>query len=149
MDLPDREAAQELGSIAHGPVLLTTGHGVAVGLRCVFAHRTGLHLPIVLIARDVYADAAARRLRGHGDELRVELGPADGAAMVRLSAFATQGAGGADEYRQESSYWHPGLPSSSPLTLTVSWPAIGLPPASTVLQLPDLAGLGRAAIPLY
>jgi len=149
MDMPDGEAAQELGSIAHGPVLLTTGDGVAVGLRCVFAHRTGLHLPIVLIARDVYADAAARRLRGHGDELRVELGPADGAAMVRLSAFATQCAGGADEYRQESSYWHPGLPSSSPLALTVSWPAIGLPPASAVLHLPDLAVLARAAIPLY
>jgi hypothetical protein len=149
MDMPDGEAAQELGSIAHGPVLLTSGDGVAVGLRCVFAHRTGLHLPIVLIARAVHADAAARRLRGHGDELRVELGPADGAAMVRLSAFATQGAGGADEYRQESSYWHPGLPSNSPLTLTVSWPAIGLPPASAVLQLPDLAVLARAAIPLY
>jgi hypothetical protein len=149
MDMPDGEAAQELGSIAHGPVLLTPGGDVAVGLRCVFAHRTGLHLPIVLIARDVHADAAARRLREHGDELRVELGPADGATMVRLSAFATQGAGGADEYRQESSYWHPGLPSSSSLTLTVSWPAIGLPPASAVLHLPDLADLARAAIPLY
>jgi hypothetical protein len=45
MDMPDGAAAQELGSIAHGPVLLTTGHGVAVGLRCVFAHRTGPHLP--------------------------------------------------------------------------------------------------------
>ena len=66
MDPPDSEAAQELGSIAHGPVLLDRGHGIAVGLRCVFAHRTGLHLPLVLIARDVHADAAARRLRGHG-----------------------------------------------------------------------------------
>ena len=149
MDMPDREAAQELGSIAHGPVLLATGDGIAVGLRCVFAHRTGLHLPIVLIARDVHADAAARRLRGHGDEFRVELDSADGAPTVRLNAFATQSAGGEDEYRQESSYWHAGLPSSATPTLTVAWPAIGPAPASTVLQLPDLAGLARAAIRLY
>src|SRR3954464_20401 len=105
MDMPDLHAAQELGSIAHGPVLLTAGHGVAVGLRCVFAHSTGLHLPLVLVARGVHADAAERRLRRHGDELRVELGPANG-PMVRLGAFATQSAGGDDEYRQESSYWH-------------------------------------------
>ena len=136
MDMPDGEAAQELGSIAHGPVLLTPGDGIAVGLRCVFAHRTGLHLPIVLIARDVHADAAAHA--GSEDTGRTprRAGPGGRRPMVRLSAFATQGAGGADEYRQESSYWHPGLPSSSTLTLTVSWPAIGLPPASAVLQPP-------------
>src|SRR3954452_8810619 len=148
MDMPDGAAAQELGSIAHGPVLLTTGHAVAVGLRCVFAHRTGLHLPVVLVARDVHADAAARRLRGHGDEFRLEVRPADGVAAVRLHAFAGQSAGGADEYRQESSYWHPGLPSGPTLTLIVSWPAIGLPSAATTLRLPDLAGLAEAAVPL-
>jgi hypothetical protein len=148
MDVPDDEAAQELGAIAHGPVLLASAEGIAVGLRCVFAHRTGLHLPVVLIARNVHADAAAYRLRDHGDELRLELGPSDGAAPVRLQAFATQGAGGEDEYRQESSYWHPGLPSSTTLALTVSWPAIGLRPSPTVLRLPDLAGLARGAIAL-
>ncbi|HEY7814550.1 MAG TPA: hypothetical protein VIC62_15005 [Nakamurella sp.] len=148
MDMPDREAAQELGSIAHGPVLLAAGDGVAVGLRCVFAHPTGLHLPIVLVARAVHADAAARRLRGHGDELRVELGPTAGSATIRLNAFASQGAGGEDEYRQESSYWYAGLPSGPTVTVTVAWPAIGLSPATTVLHLPDLARVARAVVPL-
>jgi hypothetical protein len=148
VDLPDPEAAQELGSVAHGPVLLSAHDGIAVGLTCVFAHRTGLHLPVVLVARDVHADAAARRLRGHGDEFRLEVSPADGVAAVRLHAFAGQGAVGEDEYRQESSYWHPGLPSGPTLTLIVSWPAIGLPAAATTLRLPDLAGLAEAAVPL-
>jgi hypothetical protein len=148
MDVPDPEAAQELGSIAHGPVLLTAGEGIAVGLRCVFAHRTGLHLPLVLVARGVHADAAARRLGRHGDELRLELGPADGGPMVRLGAFASQSAGGDDEYRQESSYWHAGLPAGPDLIVTVAWPAIGLPAVSVGLHVPDLAVLARAALPL-
>ena len=146
--MPDPQAAQELGSIAHGPVLLAADDGIAVGLRCVFAHRTGLHLPFVLIARGVHADAAERRLRGHGDELRVDLGPSDGTATIRLRAFATQSAGGGDEYRQESSYWHAGLPGSPSVAVTVAWPAIGLAPATTVLQMPDLATLAHAAVPL-
>ena len=129
-------------------MLLAGGDGVAVGLRCVFAHRTGLHLPIVLIARAVHADAAAGRLRGHGNELRVELGPSDGSAAIRLTAFATEGAGGEDEYREESSYWYAGLPSTPAVTLTVAWPAIGLRPATTALQLPDLPRVARAAVAL-
>jgi hypothetical protein len=148
MDVPDAEAAQELGSIAHGPVLLTAGEGIAVGLRCVFAHRTGLHLPLVLVARGVHADAAARRLRRHGGELSLELGPADGGPMVRLGEFASQSAGGDDEYRLESSYWHAGLPDSEDLTVTVAWPAIGLAAVSAGLQIPDLGVLARAALPL-
>jgi hypothetical protein len=148
MDMPDGAAAQELGGIAHGPVLLAAVDGVAVGLRCVFAHPTGLHLPLVLLARGVHADAANRRVRGHGDEFRLELGSADGAPTVRLDAFATQGAGSDDEYRQESSYWHAGLPGDPDLTVTVSWPAIGLPPVTTPLRLPDLPGLARGAIRL-
>jgi predicted enzyme related to lactoylglutathione lyase len=82
MDMADGAAAQELGSIAHGPLLLAAVDGVAVGLRCVFAHPTGLHLPIVLLSRGVHADAANRRVRGHGDEFRLELGSADGAATA-------------------------------------------------------------------
>ena len=146
--MPDGTAAQELGSIAHGPLLLAAVDGVSVGLRCVFAHRTGLHLPLVLLARGVHADAANRRVRGHGDELRVELGSRGGAARVRLDAFATLGAGGDDEYRQESSYWHAGLPHDPYLIVTVSWPAIGLPAVTTPLPLPGLADLARAAITL-
>jgi hypothetical protein len=147
MDVPDSDAARELGSIAHGPLLLAAVDGVSVGLRCVFAHRTGLHLPLVLLARGVHADAANRRVRGHGDELRLELGPPN-APMVGLDAFATLGSGDDDEYRQESSYWHEGLPGDPDLTVTVSWPAIGLPPVTTPLRLPDLAGLAHAAIRL-
>jgi hypothetical protein len=147
VDIPDPAAAQELGGIAHGPVLLTAGEGIAVGLRCVFAHRTGLHLPLVLVARGVHADAAARRIRGHGEELRLEVGPPGGGA-TRLYPFATHAAGSDDEYRQESAYWHAGLPSSPDLAVTVSWPAIGLGAVTTELRVPDLAGLARAALPL-
>jgi hypothetical protein len=148
MDIPDAAAAQELGSIAHGPLLLAAVDGVTVGLRCVFAHPTGLHLPIVLLARGVHADAANRRMHGHGDEFRLELGSADGTTTGPLAAFATQSAGGDDEYRQESAYWHAGLPHDPDLTVTVSWAAIGLPPVTTPLRLPDLPGLAQGAVRL-
>lgn len=130
-------------------MLLAAGEGLAVGLRCVFAHSTSLHLPVVLVARGVHADAARRRLREHGEELRLSLGPSGSAAPVRLTAFATQSASSEDEYRQESAYWRSGLPSSQSLTLTVSWQAIGLPTTTAVLELPDVAGLARIAIPLH
>jgi hypothetical protein len=51
MDMPDPEAAQELGSLAHGPLLLAAVQGVAVGLRRVVAHRTGLPLAPTSTAR--------------------------------------------------------------------------------------------------
>jgi hypothetical protein len=121
---------------------------LAVGLRCVFAHRTGLHLPLVLIAVGVHADAAARRVREHGDGLRLTLGPAGGTAAVRLLPFASQSAGNDDEFRQETAYWSDGLPDTEDLTLTVAWPEIGLPPTATALQLPGLATLARAAVVL-
>ena len=148
MDLPDDAAAHELGSVAHGPLLLAAADGVAVGLRCVFAHRTGLHLPLVLVAVGVHADAAQRRVRGHGDGLRVALGSGGGAATVRLLPFASQSAGSEDEYRQETAYWSSGLPDTEDLALTVSWPEIGLPATTTALRLPRLAALVRAAVAL-
>jgi len=147
MDVPDRVAAQELGNIAHGPMLIAADKGIVVGVRCVFAHSTGLHLPIVLVARGVNADAARRRLREHGDELRLTLGPS-GTAQVRVTAFATQSASSEDEYRQESAYWYSGLPDSATLSLTVSWPEIGLPTTAAVLEVPNLATLARGALPL-
>lgn len=51
----------ELGAVVHGPVVLARSPGIAAGLRCVFAHPTGLHLPLVLRAEGVQAEAAGRR----------------------------------------------------------------------------------------
>jgi len=64
------------------------------------------------------------------------------------SAFATQSASSEDEYRQESAYWYSGLPDSATLSLTVSWPEIGLPTTAAVLEVPNLATLARGALPL-
>ena len=65
----------ELGAVVHGPVVLgrvgdqTAVDGVAVGLRCVVAHPSGLRLTLVVVAGGVYGDAAWRQREGYGARL--------------------------------------------------------------------------------
>ena len=148
VDLPSVEAREELGGIAHGPALLAAVDRITVGLRCVFAHPSGLHLPVMLVARGEPADVAQRRqterLR-HGLRLEVSSGEA---GPTRLSAFSTAGEGNVGYYRQESEFWLAGLPDRRAVTLTVSWPEIGLAATAVVLQFPDLAARAETSIPL-
>jgi hypothetical protein len=149
----------ELGVVVHGPVVLARSPGIAVGLRCVFAHPDGLHLPLVLRARDLQAEAASRWSfpRGRRDD-----GPATGSepwSGLRLGielngragsvdAGRTTSSGGADTFGSEASYWVGELPGDGRLRLTVGWPQAGLAEASTGLQLDGLQDLGDRVLPL-
>jgi hypothetical protein len=149
----------ELGAVVHGPFVLGRGTGVAVAARCVFAHPGGLHLPIVMIASGVHAEAAQRqsghehRLPGHEPspspgwsylELRAEVNGRAG----ELLAFAATSASGEDRYVQEGDYWIEELPADGTLRLTAAWPQVGLPPSATTLTLAGLPEAARQAISL-
>lgn len=150
---PGQMLPDELGVVVHQPVVLARAPGVAVGLRCVFAHPGGLHLPLVLVATGVPAGAAARlsfpdQVRfasaegGHHDPwsgLRVVAevngfsGPADPSEQ--------QGSGGDGAFDLTAAYWIGDLPADRRLRLTVGWPEIGLPHAERTLVLDSLDNL--------
>jgi len=147
-DLPP----DELGAVVHGPVLLGRSPGIAVGLRCVFAHPTVLHLPLVLRAEGVQAEAALRQ-SGHRRGIE-EMPPHDPWSGLLLSVevdgetrradpAAATSSGSDDRFDLEATYWIGGLPRDRRLGLTVGWPQAGLAEHTTVLELPgldDLAG---------
>ncbi|MGY1841507.1 MULTISPECIES: hypothetical protein [unclassified Modestobacter] len=64
---PAAPPPDDLGAVVHCPVLLARSPGIAAGLRCVFAHPGGLHLPVVVRAEGVQAEAAGRRTFPHPD----------------------------------------------------------------------------------
>jgi hypothetical protein len=139
--------SQELGAVAHGPLLLarvgSDTDGIAVGARCVIAHPTGLLVPVVLMASGVYAEAA-RRLRFPSDQSvadnwsgLVVTAQLDGLAGEVLPQ-AEQSSAGDEAYQQETNYWIGALPEDETLLLTVAWPRIGLPQTTTTVDLPGL-----------
>lgn len=141
---------EDLGVVVHGPVLLGRANGVAVGLRCVFAHPTGLHLPVVLVASGRGADLANRASFP---------GP-EGAPTFRLLAEVNGRRGPVHHWRQGSeggdgrfvmraAYWVDELPHDRTLALTVAWPEIGLPRTSTTLLLGDLTDLESRVVALH
>jgi PadR family transcriptional regulator, regulatory protein PadR len=71
VDLPSVDAREELGGIAHGPVLLASVDRITVGLRCVFAHPSGLHLLDRLtsegLVRESHEEIVDGRLRRYYD----------------------------------------------------------------------------------
>lgn len=140
---------EDLGVVVHGPALLGRANGVAVGLRCVFAHPTGLHLPLVLLAN------------GHGADLanRASFPGAVGAPAFRVLVEASGKRGSADHWRQGSEggdghfvmradYWVDELPHDRTLTLIVAWPEIGLPQTSTTLLLDPMTDLDSRVVSL-
>jgi hypothetical protein len=155
----DAPPEADLGAVAYGPVVLARSGGVAVGLRCVFAHRTGLHLPLVLLANAVHAEAAARQT-GHQpappgyrpseppgwSHLQV-LGELNGRVGEMLPYAATT-SGGLDRYTEQAEYWIGELPRDGLLRLTVAWPRIGLSAATTTVQLDPPGQLATGAITL-
>ena len=146
---PAQLPPDELGLVAHGPVVVARSPGIAAGLRCVFAHPGGLHLLLVLRADGVQAEAASRRSRHRtpdaapdpwsGPELVVDL---DGEARL-ADPSGRQSSSSADRFDLEADYWIGALPADGRLRLTVGWPEAGLREAGTLLELGSLEGLDR------
>jgi hypothetical protein len=145
----------ELGAVVHGPVLLARSPGIAAGLRCVFAHPTGLHLPLVLHAEGVQAEAAGRRIfpapggtadpgPWSGPVLTVE---ADGESRT-ADAGGQESSGSSDAFDLAANYWIGRLPRDGVLRLTFAWPEAGLSSGTAVLHLGDVADFGARVFPL-
>jgi hypothetical protein len=139
----------------HGPVLLARSPGIAAGLRCVFAHPGGLHLPLVLHAEGVQAEAAVRRTfptaggtaevdPWSGPVLTVEL---DGETRT-ADAGGQESSGGSDAFDLAASYWIGRLPHDGTLRLTLAWPQAGLTRSTATLRLGDLADVASRVVPL-
>lgn len=150
----------DLGVIVHGPVLLARAPGIAVGLRCVFAHPDGLHLPLVLHATGVHAEAAARQSFRRNSDPPADSRGAEGAwsgMVVTAEVDGTSGVadpagegatGGGDAFRLRASYWVGALPVDHRLRLTVAWPQAGLPATSSELRLEPLENLAERVVRL-
>ncbi|MGY1845380.1 hypothetical protein [Modestobacter sp. SYSU DS0875] len=150
---PATPAPDALGAVVHGPVLLARSPGIAAGLRCVFAHPGGLHLPMVVHAVGVQAEAAGRRTFPRPG---AERQPWSG-LLVRLTVDDVTGpadpvgptsSGSIDSFRSEGSYWAGALPRDGRLTLTVGWPAAGLAETTTVLHLGPLDDVADRVVSL-
>ncbi|MGI4896562.1 MAG: GNAT family N-acetyltransferase [Janthinobacterium lividum] len=155
------EPPEELGVLAHGPVLLARALDVTAGLRCVFAHRSGLHLPVVYRATGPRRHDAARWSAGH---LRRWPGVDDPDRGTRYSAPRLQATldgrtgpvdtdrvlnrHGVGVWGAEASYWIGDLPHDGRLVLTLAWPDAGLPATTTTLTLHGLDDLGTHVVPL-
>ena len=151
----------ELGVVVHGPVVLSRSPGITAALRFVLAHPSGLHLPLLVRAEGVQAEAAGRDLRRHRSTERAD-GPAVGSdpwTGVLLSVVAdgeerTADPGRArssareDSFESEASYWVGQLPADGLLRITVAWPQAGLAEATTELQLDDLHDLAARVVRL-
>ena len=146
----------ELGVVGHGPALLARSPGVAAGLQCVFTHPGGLHLPMVLRAEGVQAEAASRgdRHRWLADTSSGQEPGSDPYAGPTLIVGAdgeqrsadpgrSEGSSGHDTFERQMHYWIGCLPADGTLELTIGWPRAGLAQTTTALQLAsldDLAG---------
>jgi hypothetical protein len=152
---------RSLGAIAHGPVLLARVPGVAIGLRCLFAHPDRLtawlvaradaaFIPPVLPPRSEAEGAVQADLYEHwpgqlNDPLvhaTVDFMP-QRLSLVERNDFTGHGDG---VLRLSCAARIFGLPTDDTLGLEVSWgPA--LPPTSTTLQLPNLRQTAASAVP--
>jgi hypothetical protein len=153
-----------LGVVVHGPAILagSAALGVVAGVRCVFAHPSGVHLPVVAAASGIYAEAADRVHRGSLKALEQAEKSQPGRGDVRSDPLRTmvltvqvngrrgpahpyqeQSSGGNDHFDLQADYWIPELPGDELIEVTTSWPEIGLEEHTTVLScghLDDLAG---------
>ena len=149
---------ESLGAVVHGPIVLGRAPGIAVGLRCIFGYPSGLSLQVVLRARGVQAEAAARRseyagvgYQGHGSTARrpQELLSVDVAGRLHpLSPVHTETSSGDDVFDHEATYWLSPLPRERELVLVVAWPQAGLPEQTCRLTLGELHDLSERVLPL-
>ncbi|NAZ74316.1 hypothetical protein GTQ99_02600 [Kineococcus sp. T13] len=149
---PPTVPPDELGAVVHGPVILARATGIVAGLRCVFAHTTGLLLPFVLRAEGVQAEAASRQVFGHIHEpindphdtrswslpqVHVEVNDQAGFA----DSSGGPSSGGDDDFEMQARYWIDELPRDGRLSITVAWPQAGLSQTRTTLVLDDIDDL--------
>lgn len=150
--------------MVHGAVLLagSAERGVAAGLRCVFAHPGGLHLPIVVVASGIHAEAARRRqflsAVSAGSRARepVARDPLRDLTMVvringregRVDAFRGEASASDERFHRQADCWIPELPADGRLTITTSWPEIGLTPVTVDLRCDSLDGLPGRVVAL-
>ena len=153
----------ELGAVVHGPTVLARSPGITAALRHVIAHPGGLYLTLVVHARDVHAEAAARdrsrHLRTPTDRSpREDPGsdPWSGPLVTvtvdgderRADAGSGQSSSDADSHHSEAVHWIGRLPTDGRLRITVAWPQAGLAEATTELQLDDLRDLADRVVQL-
>lgn len=157
---PPAVQPDELGAIAHGPVILARGPGIVAGLRCVFAHTGGILLPFVLRAHGVQGEAASRQFFRHdfeSTEPQTDVIPPWSAPQVHVevndsAGYADPGggpsSGGDDDFEMQGRYWIDEIPRDGTLAVTVAWPQAGLPQSRTVLHLDGLDALHQRVLPL-
>lgn len=146
---PPAPEPDELGAIAHGPVVLARSPGIVAGLWCVVAQTGGLSLPFVLRAAGVQAEAASRQSTSHRLALEdagpgtfseprvgIRVGDAEGLA----DASQATSSGGDDAYDLDANFWIDALPADGRVVVTVSWVQAGLAESRTELRLRPWTG---------
>ncbi|GAA0323058.1 hypothetical protein [Kineococcus aurantiacus] len=156
----DSEATwRSLGAVVHGPVLLAKVPGIAIGLRCLFAHPDRLtawlvaradaaFIPQVLPPRSDAEAAVQSALWEHWP------GPPNDPLVHAFVDHVPQrlflgerndGYRGHDVLRLSCAVRIFGLPTDDELGLEVSWgPALA--PTTTTLDLPDLRRIAASAV---
>jgi len=164
-----RRSPHELGVIAYGPLVLARAEGIAAGLRCVFAHPDGLHLPLVLRTDTERAADLGRWSYGHvrryrsfasrqsaesaysAPELLVDINGRRGPVGTDGPIYANDedtGQGGARIHGKDASYWIGELPVDGVLRLSFAWPQAGLALTSTTVRLHGLEDLAERVVQL-
>jgi hypothetical protein len=152
-----------LGVLVHGPAVVARSNGIAMAVRCIFAHPGGMEIDLVLRAAGVQAEAAARQtFGGHVPKFRpadetedtwrggsepglvIEV---DGRRGIAYPHEQSNG-GGEDQFSSELRVAIAELPSYGVITLTASWPQAGLAEGSVTLTLASLDDLENRVIRL-
>jgi hypothetical protein len=135
----------ELGVIAHGPVILARASGIVAGLRCVFAYPQGIELDFVLRASGVQADVASHQVRDTaGAQVHVRVDQREGLACPTGGPITS----GNGRFAWHTRYWIDQIPSDGLVHIRVAWPQAGLPETESTLTLNDLRGLDTRVLSL-
>lgn len=157
--------ATEMAALAHGPRVLAQEPGLIVGLRSIVAYSSGLDLAVVAMAYGArgkimeelfQAPAELDPVTGHphrgrwtGEYRQLQVRALEDAVLQPVPRRSTQGFHQqAGSYRREYLYEISPLPETTELPLITAWPALGLAPVTTHLELPAPAVLRAGIVPL-